>query len=90
MGLSQSGSNSSGGSLSQAVVEAVAQREDVDVTEIEPPEYEPLYTVVDPEALDALFSSTTGGATRPVGSVTFTYAGYDVRVHSDGEIELSQ
>ena len=90
MGLSQSGSNSSGGSVSQAVVEAIAQREEVDVTEIEPPEYEPLYTVVDPEALDALFSSTTGGASRPMGAVSFVYAGYNVTVHSDGEIELSQ
>ena len=89
MGLSQSGSNSSGGSVSQAVVEAIAQREEVDVTEIEPPEYEPLYSVVDPEALDALFSSTTGGSSRPMGAVSFTYAGYDVTVHSDGEIELS-
>lgn len=90
MGLSQSGSNSARGSLSQAVVEAVARREEIDVTEVEPPEYEPLYTVVDPEALDALFSSTTSGASRPVGSISFTYAGYDVTVHSDGDVELSR
>ncbi|ELY86610.1 hypothetical protein C483_19410 [Natrialba hulunbeirensis JCM 10989] len=42
-------------SPSQAIIEAVAAREGVDPTEIEPPAYEPLYSVINPEALDSLF-----------------------------------
>lgn len=87
MDLAESGSDLS---LSQAVVEAIAEREGVDVTDVEPPEYEPLYEVVNPEALDALFAPTASGRPRPPGSVSFTYAGYDVTVYGDGRVELSE
>ncbi|OIB56551.1 HalOD1 output domain-containing protein [Natrialba sp. SSL1] len=49
-------------SPSQAIIEAVAAREGVDPTEIEPPAYEPLYSVINPEALDSLFRDTTHGS----------------------------
>ena len=89
MGATESGSKPTNTSLSQAIVEAVAEREGVDVTDVEPPTYEPLYTVVDPEALDQLFSPTLG-ADRCLGSVTLQYAGYVVTVDSDGAVELSE
>ena len=90
MGISQRGADSTGVSLSQAVVEAIAKREGIDATELEPPEYEPLYAVVDPEALDALFSPTVDGRDRAPGSIGFEYGGYDVTVHSVGQVELSR
>ena len=90
MGSSQRGSESDTRSLSKAVIEAIADREGVDVTEIEPPRYEPLYTVVDPEALDTLFAPTFAGKARGSGSISFQYAGYDVVVEADGQVSLSK
>ncbi|ELY97039.1 hypothetical protein C482_14109 [Natrialba chahannaoensis JCM 10990] len=49
-------------SPSQAIIEAVAAREGVDPTDIEPPAYEPLYSVVNPEALDSLFRDAVEGS----------------------------
>lgn len=72
----------------QAVIEAIAAREGVDVTDVEPPAYEPLYAVVDPAALDRLFQTPSG--VRPDARVTFEYEGYEVVVHSDGRVEVSE
>ncbi|WP_440772765.1 HalOD1 output domain-containing protein [Natronorubrum sp. DTA28] len=72
----------------QAVIEAIAAREGVDVTDVEPPAYEPLYTVVDPAALDRLFR--TPSAICPDARVSFEYEGYDVVVHSDGRVDVSE
>ncbi|AEH37979.1 HalOD1 output domain-containing protein [Halopiger xanaduensis] len=69
---------------SQAIVAAVADREGVDVTEIEPPEYEPLFTVVNPEALDELFDRPSAGPAR----VHLEYAGYAITVHGDGRVDV--
>ena len=88
MGLSQRRRNATHDSVSQAIVEAVADREGVDVTELEPPRFDPLYTVVDPEALDSLFAPTHGGETRGRGTVTFDYEGYAITVYSDGRIDI--
>lgn len=68
--------------LSMAIVEAVAEREGVDVIELEPP----LYEAIDTEALETLFATSTAGADA---SVTFTYCGYSIRVDGTGEIQLS-
>ncbi|WP_293031339.1 HalOD1 output domain-containing protein [Natronococcus sp.] len=69
----------------RAIIEAVARHEGVDVTAVEPPAYEPLYAVVDPEALDALFrGSSSDGA-----SLSFEYAGYDVTVSGEGQIDVT-
>ncbi|EMA36648.1 hypothetical protein C446_11632 [Halobiforma nitratireducens JCM 10879] len=74
---------------SQAIVEAVAAREGVDATEIEPPEYEPLYSVVNPEALDSLFR--TSHALNDRGAlVALEYEGYDVVVHGDGHVDVRE
>ncbi len=66
-----------GVALSTAVVRAVADREGVDPIELD----EPLYEVIDSEALDELFASGDG-------SVTFEYYGYEVTAHSDGQVDL--
>jgi len=50
---------------------------------------EPLYNTVDPDALDALFSSRNGTATRS-GTVTFTHAGYEVTVSAAGDVTVSE
>ena len=63
--------------LSTAVVDAVAAREGIDPVELP----EPLYHAVNTEALDSLFSDTTG-------RVTFHYLGYEVTVESSGDIAL--
>jgi len=63
--------------LSTAVIGAVADAEDVDPTDLT----EPLYNVVNTDALDALFQAETG-------TLTFEYHGYRVSVHATGEVEL--
>lgn len=75
-------------SLSFEVIRAVAEREGVDPIDIEPPEYEPLYDVLNPEALDALFAPRESGAPRGTGRIEFTYCGYDIVVDGDGTVEL--
>lgn len=75
---------------SRAIVEAIAQREGVDATEIAPPEYEPLYAVVNPEALDALFEQDLASESSRSLAVGFEYEGYDVVVHGDGRVEVSE
>ncbi|ELY38289.1 HalOD1 output domain-containing protein [Natronorubrum tibetense] len=72
----------------QAVIEAVAAREGVDVTDVEPPAYEPLYTVVDPAALDRLFLTPSGA--RSNACVTFEYEGYEVAVYGDGHVDVTE
>lgn len=79
-----------GRSLSFAVIDAIATREGVDTTEIEPPEYEALYDVLNPEALDALFAPREDGTPRSDGQVEFTYCGYDVVVSSDGDVTVRE
>lgn len=44
---------------------------------------------VDPDALDAVFAPTRDRAGAH-GSLSFVYEGYQVVVHSDGEIELRE
>lgn len=69
--------------FSEGVVQAVAASEDVD-----PMQLQPLYDVIDPEALDTLFQRTADGAPATTGSVRFEYAGNTVVVHSDGSIHV--
>lgn len=64
-------------SLSAAVATAVADREGVDPTELEPP----LFDVVDVDALDSVFHADTG-------TVSFEYAGYQVTVDNEATVEL--
>lgn len=77
-------------SLSFEIINAVAEREGVDPTEIEPPEYEALYDVLNPEALDALFSPREDGTPRSNGTVEFQFCGYDVVVTGDGDVDVRE
>ena len=61
-----------------AVLEAVSEAKETCATELPP-----LYEVVDPDALDRIFSDR-----RTSGSVTFQYAGYTVSARSDRTIEI--
>ncbi|WP_121742873.1 HalOD1 output domain-containing protein [Natronorubrum halophilum] len=75
-------------SVSFAVIAAIADREGVDPMEIEPPEYEALYDVINPEALDALFAPREDGSKRASGRVEFPFCGYQVVVNSTGEVDV--
>lgn len=72
---------------SQAIIEAIARAEGVDVTDVEPPEYDPLYAVVDPEALDELFERSQP---PEVARVVLEYEGYGVVVHADGRVDVCE
>jgi hypothetical protein len=69
-------------SPSVTVAMEVASREGTDPTELTPP----LNTVVDPDALDALFAGVPSRLDR--GSVRFDYLGYEVEVSSDGRVRV--
>lgn len=75
-------------SLSYEVIAAVAEREGVDPTDIEPPEYESLYESINPEALDSLFAPRSDGSKRTRGRVEFTYCGYRILVTSEGDVQV--
>lgn len=61
-----------------AVIETVEEHSGVDATELPP-----LSDSVDPDSLNNLVTSPSGSQ-DDVLTVTFTYAGYRVAVHSDG------
>lgn len=69
--------------VSTSVVRAVAA-----VTGKEPVDIQPLYDVVDADALDDLFSPATGDGPRTTGHVSFFLEGVDVTVHASGEIVI--
>ncbi|MXV64135.1 hypothetical protein GS429_19105 [Natronorubrum sp. JWXQ-INN-674] len=75
---------------SQAIIEAVAEAEGVSPEDVHPPTYDALHTVVDPQALDALFATRPDGAPRAGGDVSFLYCGYEVTVERDGSITLEE
>lgn len=66
------------------VVSAVADADDADIVDLEPP----LSEVVDPTALDRLFDATATSDRSGDGCVTFRYRGHDVIVRPDGDVEL--
>lgn len=65
--------------LVRAIVFEVAEREGTDPTQLPP-----LYEVVDPDALQAFVESSGDDAL----AVEFLYQGYEVRVTSDGDVEV--
>lgn len=69
-------------SVSGEVLATVAARENTDPAELQPP----LYEVIDPEALDSLFTPRTDGSVRTGGEVQFTYRGYRIRVTPSGDV----
>lgn len=81
--MSQVQTSTAGKSVSQAVIEAVARAEGVEPTELTPP----LYEIVDPDTLDALFASPSTGGLRD-GRLTFTYNRSEVTVSGDGYVSV--
>lgn len=71
-------------SPSYRVVEAVAQEEGVSPAELLPP----LFSVVDPEALDALAQPDADTNTGQI-EIAFTYLDYVVQVRNDSEMGVS-
>lgn len=71
---------------STAVLEAVAEREEVDLTEL----YPPLFEVLDPDALDALFSASGDSMSSACHHVTFRYHGYELTVYDDGTVDVTE
>lgn len=65
--------------ITQAVVEAIAEAEGIDPLELAPP----LYDVVDPDALENLFTNS-----QALGKLIFNYKDYEVSVFSDGFISV--
>lgn len=70
-------------SPSEAVIDAVADREGVDPTELTVP----LYEAIDPDALDAIVQ--TGPEADPSLRVEFDYYGYAVVVTGDGSVRVA-
>lgn len=66
--------------VTEAVIEAVADEEGVS-----PLQLEPLATVIDPDALNALYSEDRRGV-----KLEFAYHGYRVRVDADGRLALDE
>ncbi|PSP78477.1 hypothetical protein BRC81_08010 [Halobacteriales archaeon QS_1_68_20] len=71
--------------ISEKVVEAVADAEGTSPLDLRPP----LYRVVDPDALDKLFSPPSLEHGQPDGEVTFEYRGYEVTVRADGSVSVT-
>ena len=67
-------------SLSMSIIENVAGHKGTEALMLDPP----LYEVLDPDALDALFRGQDG--TRRKGKFTFEYCGCMVTVASDGHV----
>lgn len=63
--------------ISERVVEAVANAAGTSELELQP-----LYEVVDPDALESLFHAGSDGTVR------FTYHGHHVVVSSDGDVDV--
>lgn len=71
-------------SVSEQVVQAVADVSGSSITEIEP-----LHSAVDADALNNLFSTKLDGSTRRGGYLTFEYASYFVTVFASGQIKVA-
>ena len=68
--------------ISVIIRRAIAER--TDTTQ----DCEPLYNVIDPDALDALFAPVDSSINRD-GAVSVPYCGYIVTVRSDQTVELT-
>ena len=66
------------------VLEAVSDHDGRDVTALPP-----LSDVVNPDALEALFSAP-GVEGSPVRSLTFLYAGYTVGIDAEGNVTVEE
>jgi len=72
-----------GGEVSETVVIAVAEAKGVD-----PLDLDPLYTVVDPDALNSMFHPAVGSPPSSM-KLCFSMAGCQVVIHGDGEVVVT-
>ena len=70
-------------STSVRIVSEVAKREGVHERKLHPP----LFEVIDPDALDALFPNEP--STENMVSVSFDYAGYRITIDSDQTVTVT-
>lgn len=70
--------------VSERVVAAVADATDTAPENLTPP----LFSAVDPEALEAFVRSLDGESADPGGRVEFSYCGCEVTVTADGRVHL--
>lgn len=71
--------------VSQEVISAVAN-----VTGSDPTSLEPLYQVIDPDALDTLLESNGPSHNRSPVRISFNYCGCEVEIDKTGEVHVSQ
>ncbi|SIR90885.1 HalOD1 output domain-containing protein [Natronorubrum thiooxidans] len=72
-------------SVTETIVAMVADAEDIDVLEVPP-----LWDVINPDALEAVFAPSKRDSARSrVGHVTFSYCGYEVLVEYGDSITVS-
>lgn len=71
--------------VTQTIVSAVADEKGVDPTDLEP-----LYNVVDTDALNSLFHSRPRVDALTAGCVQFTYEGFDVQVTASGDVTVEE
>lgn len=71
--------------VSETIVFAVADARDICPTELETP----LYSAIDPDALDRLLSSTEPNAAAGNTRVEFTWADCHVAVHEMGRVVVT-
>lgn len=76
----------SGEKPSQRIINRIADLEGIDPTELTPP----LYSKVDPEALDSLFRSPTSDGSEPADHICFRYCGYEIRVESNDHVSITE
>lgn len=79
--------------LSQAVVNAVSAVSNAASTPTGPSEaevLEPLYTVVDPDALEAFFRPIGSECDQSSSRITFSYHGCEVTVHAGIRITVTR
>ncbi|WP_248906060.1 HalOD1 output domain-containing protein [Halocatena marina] len=73
-------------SLSSTIIEAIAA-----IDRVEPNEMEPIYSAIDPDALEQLVESLRRSSHQKGDErAEFTFDGYRVTVLSSGEIEIRQ
>ena len=65
--------------ICQTVIEAIADAEDTEPSELTPP----LFEVIDPDALDTLFARN-----QAVGKIIFNYNSYEISVFPDGYVSI--
>jgi hypothetical protein len=70
-------------SASEVVISAVSSASGTG-----PVELPPLYSTIDPEALDTLFAPTIAGRERRNGAITFEFAGHVITARAGGTVEV--